>query len=490
MIQSPGSTGKTSDDRFSVIPVGSLIPRSLTSTQQATLGAIVDRISLLSYQSAADTWGELHRELGINSEEELLAGYFPTAEKYLNQRLKTALAETGNRFLLQQVINLSSEGDNQSFINRYIKQQFDATSLKALNQDQLRNILLILQERQVRRLTPLDSPVTLRENGTVQTQPANQPIAKLTDISYEQLAKVRNLLTLLFGQQNHSQATSRSVQSFVQSLPLKQLLQLLSAVTQLRLPAENKTDPVEADIKKGLFGEQTIAHLQRLLLSASGGRLNSLLNIFQKQGFPFLLQNIPPVLAEEPEISAGDEKKTRIPANLNLTSDQLASLNQQVAQIAALSSTPESEIWKALLTLIGPQPNLMVPGQYYALLKTYLKARHTLLRESELRLDLLFGSLPFTPEEQHFLTEYCEQYFQATPLTILTMSQTLSLLEVTFTQRMKQAENKTEVAYDFPAQPPVHPHLWLPAIKKIWQKPFVRFLVIASLISILVSAFV
>ncbi|MGV3346958.1 flagella biosynthesis regulator Flk [Enterobacteriaceae bacterium LUAb1] len=213
------------------------------------------------------------------------------------------------------------------------------------------------------------------------------------------------------------------------SRAIRQLLQQLAAL----LPQGNNRQVVSDFIRQ---------HFGHIVLSAlSQEQLRQVLN---------MLQNGQITLPLSPHIPPSD--RPLLPAEQHV-------LNQQIARLAAATDEHPTTIWHTALQLIHRKPGTPVPARYFLLLTQYLHTRQILSQHHSPTLLLLENTLkyPLNNSEKHLLEDYCQRHLQATPATVLTLSQAQDLLEWLFAHRADRQRERTLSDGKSPPQPLWHP---------------------------------
>ena len=162
----------------------------LSPDQRTTLERLIMRIMSISPLKSVELWAGIRHEVGVNGDAELLAIHFPTAEKYLNQRLAQEQKTHAERQLQQQLTDLLTIGNNRQAVSDFIRQQFGHTVLSSLNAEQLREVLTMLQNGQMEIPLPQQNTVTNRSLLPAEHQALNQQIARLVAVTGDSPARL------------------------------------------------------------------------------------------------------------------------------------------------------------------------------------------------------------------------------------------------------------------------------------------------------------
>ncbi|WP_058912734.1 flagella biosynthesis regulator Flk [Entomohabitans teleogrylli] len=112
-------------------------------------------------------------------------------------------------------------------------------------------------------------------------------------------------------------------------------------------------------------------------------------------------------------------------------------LNTLVTRLAAATGESPKQIWQSMLELSGAPRIETISAKYYALLASWLQARHSLTQQSAPTLHILQSMLkqPLESGEWRMLSDYLQQQFQATPQTALTPVQIQDVVNHLFLRR-------------------------------------------------------
>lgn len=241
--------------------------------------------------------------------------------------------------------------------------------------------------------------------------------------------------------------------------------QLMTQLTDL-LPKGNNRQAV-SDFIRQQFG-------QTVLSALSQDQLRQVLT---------MLQNGQMTIPQPQQIRISD--RTLLPAEHH-------TLNQQVVRLAAATGESTGKLWTAALKLVNLTSGDPIPSRHFPLLTQYLQVRQTLSQHSAPTLQLLEASLkqPLDQQERQQLEDYSQQRFQATPQTVLTVTQTQDLLNFLFSRRADRAEKLPEqplAASEIKPQPIWSPFVASlpPAIQPLAERPLLGFFVALVVITLL-----
>lgn len=152
---------------------------SLTTQQRTVLERLITRLVALTSQQNAEVWAGIKHDLGLKGDAPLLACHFAAAESHLNQRLTVAQQNHHHRQTLAQLGELLSQGNNRQAVSDYIRQNYGQTTLHALTQQQLENVLQLLQNGRLSIPSPQQRQPTLRPLLPAEHNTLNQLVTRL-----------------------------------------------------------------------------------------------------------------------------------------------------------------------------------------------------------------------------------------------------------------------------------------------------------------------
>ena len=152
---------------------------ALTMQQRTVLERLITRLVALTSQQNAEVWAGIKHDLGLKGDAPLLACHFSAAENNLNQRLTVAQQNHHQRQILAQLSELLSQGNNRQAVSDYIRQHYGQTTLHALTQEQLQNMLQLLQNGQLSIPQPQQRQPTLRPLLPAEHNTLNQQVSRL-----------------------------------------------------------------------------------------------------------------------------------------------------------------------------------------------------------------------------------------------------------------------------------------------------------------------
>ncbi|QFG76450.1 flagella biosynthesis regulator Flk [Raoultella planticola] len=147
--------------------------------QRTVLERLITRLVALTSQQNAEVWAGIKHDLGLKGDAPLLACHFSAAENNLNQRLTVAQQNHHQRQILAQLSELLSQGNNRQAVSDYIRQHYGQTTLHALTQEQLQNVLQLLQNGQLSIPQPQQRQPTLRPLLPAEHNTLNQQVSRL-----------------------------------------------------------------------------------------------------------------------------------------------------------------------------------------------------------------------------------------------------------------------------------------------------------------------
>lgn len=151
----------------------------LSSQQRTQLERLITRLIALTQQQSSEVWASLRHDLGLKQEMPLQSRHFPAAEQNLNQRLSGAESTHSGRQLLAQLTELLNVGNNRQAASDYIRQQFGQTALSQLSPEQLKSVLVLLQNGQMAIPQPQQRPATERPLLPAEHNTLNQQVTRL-----------------------------------------------------------------------------------------------------------------------------------------------------------------------------------------------------------------------------------------------------------------------------------------------------------------------
>ncbi len=162
----------------------------MSQTQRATLSHLVQTLLLVSSLKPEEIWAAIYHQAGVKNEGELLSRHFLAAEQLLNQHIEQAEISHTCRQLLQQITSWFSVNNHRQAVESFIQQQFGHSALSALTPDQLRQVLLKLQNGQLSVPAPALHDPMEESLSPEQHQTITQQIARLALATGESAAKI------------------------------------------------------------------------------------------------------------------------------------------------------------------------------------------------------------------------------------------------------------------------------------------------------------
>ncbi|WPM85514.1 flagella biosynthesis regulator Flk [Apirhabdus apintestini] len=162
------------------LPVGGPQSQPLTPQQRTALERIITRIVALTQQQTAEVWAGLKHAINLRNDRPLSAQHFPAAEHYLNQRLEQAQSHQSTRQTLQQLTSLLQQGNNRQAVSEFIRATWGQTVLSQLSPEQLKDVLVKLQNGQLAIPQPQQRPATDRPLLPVEHSALNKLAARLS----------------------------------------------------------------------------------------------------------------------------------------------------------------------------------------------------------------------------------------------------------------------------------------------------------------------
>jgi hypothetical protein len=144
------------------------------------LERLITRLIAMTSQQNAEVWAGVRHDLGLKNDTPLQARHFPAAEQNLNQRIGTAEQKLSTRQTLSQLTELLGQGNNRQAVSDYIRQQFGQTALSQLTPQQLKSVLLLLQQGQLSIPQPQQRPATDRPLLPAEHNTLNQLVTKVS----------------------------------------------------------------------------------------------------------------------------------------------------------------------------------------------------------------------------------------------------------------------------------------------------------------------
>ncbi len=172
----PGAGARPPGD----LPVGGPQSQPLTPQQHTALERIITRIVALTQQQTAEVWAGLKHAINLRNDRPLSAQHFPAAEHYLNQRLEQAQSHQSTRQTLQQLTSLLQQGNNRQAVSEFIRATWGQTVLSQLSPEQLKDVLVKLQNGQLAIPQPQQRPATDRPLLPVEHSALNKLAARLS----------------------------------------------------------------------------------------------------------------------------------------------------------------------------------------------------------------------------------------------------------------------------------------------------------------------
>lgn len=152
---------------------------ALTTQQRTVLERLITRLVALTSQQNAEVWAGVRHDLGLKGDASLLSCHFSAAENNLNQRLSVAQQNLHHRQTLAQLSELLNRGNNRQAVSDYIRQHYGQTTLHALTEEHLQEVLQLLKSGQLSIPQPQQRPPTLRPLLPAEHNTLNQQVSRL-----------------------------------------------------------------------------------------------------------------------------------------------------------------------------------------------------------------------------------------------------------------------------------------------------------------------
>lgn len=251
-----GTPARPPDEGQSAVSTAGEQP--LSTQQRTVLERLITRLISLTQQQSAEVWAGMKHDLGVKSDTPLLSRHFPAAEQNLNQRLGVAQQNHANRQVLSQLTDLLSQGNNRQAVSDFIRQQYGQTALSQLKPEQLKNVLMLLQQGQLSIPQPLQRPATDRPLLPAEHNTLNHLVTKLTAATGESSKLIWQSMLELSGVKSGELIPAKHFTHLVTWLQARQTLSLQHAPTLQSLQVALK-QPLEPDELAGLkdYAQQT-----------------------------------------------------------------------------------------------------------------------------------------------------------------------------------------------------------------------------------------
>lgn len=405
------------------VPVTEHGTQPVTVSQLRILNQLVSQLSVLTGQTESAHWRLLRHDLGVMDDAPLLARHFPAAEQNLNQRLMLPAQTSSHQQLLNQLSEVIGKNDHRQAVSDYLLRQFGHSSLSQLTQEQLRHLLTMLQNGQLKHHG--------NPSGVMASAQTSAVAGKTTVI---------NPFTM----------TPFSVRDIAQlSQP-----QITLALNQLLTQGENRIQMIN-------YLQQQFGHSVINLLTAQQ----------QKTVLTLLLSG---------------QLSGTASAQQQLTPSQLNSLNQQVLRLASDTGEPPVRIWQSILTLSNVQMAAQIPASYFSLFSHWLLSQQQLAHQPAPVLQHIQQHLPapVTAQEWQQIVNHAQQQWQITANSILTSAQLQQVMYLVAQHQIKQAAYQTEHHLLQPVYNPLFAWFRDP-VKALSARPGLMLVMIISAIALL-----
>ncbi|TLV16129.1 flagella biosynthesis regulator Flk [Klebsiella indica] len=233
----------------------------LTMQQRTVLERQITRLVALTSQQNAEVWAGVKHDLGLKSDAPLLANHFTAAENSLNQRLILAQQNHHRRQVLAQLSERLNQGNTRQAVSDYIRQHDGQTSLHALTQPQLENVLQLLQSGQLSIPQPQQRPPTHRPLLPAEHNTLNQQVTKLAAATGESSKLIWQSMLELSGVKSGELIPATHFTPLSYWLHARQTLSAQAAPTLTSLQAALKQPLEAAEWQKVMSFAQTSWHV-------------------------------------------------------------------------------------------------------------------------------------------------------------------------------------------------------------------------------------
>ncbi|MCU6377982.1 flagella biosynthesis regulator Flk [Morganella morganii] len=118
----------------------------LSGEQRAVLERLITQLASLTKLRQADLWSQIKQEAGIRNNAPLLSRHFAEVEKNIIQRLGVSGCDRTYSLQLIQLTELMGQGKNSSVVRDFIRAQYGYTALSQLSREQIKDVLMLLQQ--------------------------------------------------------------------------------------------------------------------------------------------------------------------------------------------------------------------------------------------------------------------------------------------------------------------------------------------------------
>ncbi len=215
------------------VPAGPGENQPLTPAQRTTLEKLIVKLMALTPMKSAEIWAGLRHELALPHDAELTAGIFSRAETVLQGKLSQAQDSHSTRQLLQQLTELLPQGNNRQAVSDFIRQNFGHTVLSQLSHEQLQQVFLLVQTREMAIPQPQQTTITDRALLPAEHNNLQQLVTKLSAATGEAPAKLWQELFNLMGIKVGEPIPARHFQLLSQFMQVKAALSQPTATPTL-----------------------------------------------------------------------------------------------------------------------------------------------------------------------------------------------------------------------------------------------------------------
>lgn len=196
-----------------------------------------------------------------------------------------------------------------------------------------------------------------------------------------------------------------------------------------------------------------------------------------------LLQNGRLVIPQPQQSALTD--RTLLPAEHN-------TLNQQITRLAAITGESPSDIWQSLMTMMGLKAGDPIPARHFPLLTQFLQSHVTLSQQSSPTLASVLAALkqPANTSEQQAVEAYCQQHFNALPLSVLTPAQVGAVLHFLFISRLARTQSQHQTPDARLLQPILSPLIATEPVTPADKTTRSRWIMAAAVAAVLVLLWV
>lgn len=170
------------------------------------------------------------------------------------------------------------------------------------------------------------------------------------------------------------------------------------------------------------------------------------------------------------------------PTARSLLPAEHSTLSQQVVKLSVANGESPISVWETLHALVGLKDGDPIPAKHYPLLIQYLQARQLLVGQHTLYLAQLLQGLkqPANAQELEQAAAYCQQHYQLTVDSPLSLVQAQNLLNVLFSRRAGVGWRPPHGALTAGPIPIYHPAAPQAGQTPFWPlSPYLKLMIIA-----------